>query len=45
MRKFMARLLGVVMSRCTSKCPQCGDTCIAGVHGTGGHFCSKGHTW
>lgn len=47
MRKLLSRLIGLFAapSRCTSKCSSCGETCIAGVHGTGGHYCANGHTW
>ncbi len=45
MRKLISRFFAHLISRCTSKCPTCGETCIAGVHGTGGHYCANGHTW
>ena len=47
MRKLLSKPLGVFAapSRCTSKCPTCGETCIAGIHGTGGHYCANGHQW
>jgi len=44
-RNPVSRFFGHLISRCTSKCPTCGETCIAGVHGTGGHYCANGHTW
>lgn len=30
---------------CSSKCPECSETCIGGAHPGGYHGCSKGHAW
>ncbi|MEO6969027.1 MAG: hypothetical protein ABI132_11335 [Rhodanobacteraceae bacterium] len=45
MRKLILKIVGIFTSACSSECPTYGETCTAGVHGTGGHYCGQGHNW
>ena len=48
MKSFFAALVSILRekpARCKAECPSCGEGCILGVHGTGGHACGNGHNW
>ncbi|HWG10970.1 MAG TPA: hypothetical protein VN693_05670 [Rhodanobacteraceae bacterium] len=47
MRRLLSKIFGLFASphACSATCPTCGETCIAAIHGTGGHYCGNGHNW